>query len=202
MGNFFENALDEAKRIPPWLWVVLAIIVWVFARNLLGGATGGLTSGVSGLLSSVTGGGSSSAGSSGTVASSPSGDTGTPSAATGTVNTGASSGMPTSSSAATAGAPSSGSGTPTPAVAASTVTPTSQVGTTVGSVASAGNTGRTKSYTVKSGDTLVDIAASHGTSWQSLYQSNQSTIESTAKAHGFADSNHGWWIFPGEVLSV
>ncbi|GAB2731537.1 LysM peptidoglycan-binding domain-containing protein [Kitasatospora kifunensis] len=46
------------------------------------------------------------------------------------------------------------------------------------------------SYTVKGGDTLSDIAAAHGTDWQSLYQKNAQVIG--------ADAN---LIMPGQVLS-
>ncbi|MEY9947119.1 transglycosylase family protein [Kitasatospora sp. GAS1066B] len=46
------------------------------------------------------------------------------------------------------------------------------------------------SYTVKSGDTLSDIAAAHGTNWQSLYQKNVQVIGGDANL-----------ILPGQVLS-
>ncbi|MFF7637448.1 transglycosylase family protein [Kitasatospora sp. NPDC008050] len=45
-------------------------------------------------------------------------------------------------------------------------------------------------YTVKSGDTLSEIAAAHGTDWKSLYQKNAQVIG--------ADAN---LIMPGQVLS-
>ncbi|WP_323185459.1 transglycosylase family protein [Kitasatospora sp. NBC_01287] len=46
------------------------------------------------------------------------------------------------------------------------------------------------SYTVQSGDTLSDIAAAHGTDWQTLYQKNAQVIGADADL-----------ILPGQVLS-
>lgn len=61
------------------------------------------------------------------------------------------------------------------------------------------------SYTVVSGDTLSGIAAAHcggASKWTSLYDANSSTIEAAAQAHGKSSSDHGHWIWPGEVLSL
>lgn len=61
------------------------------------------------------------------------------------------------------------------------------------------------SYTVRSGDTLSAIAKKHcgGTAnWTKLYDANAATIEETAKAHGKSSSDHGHWIWPGEVLQL
>lgn len=55
-------------------------------------------------------------------------------------------------------------------------------------------------HTVKSGDTLWDLAEkSYGTGekWRTLYEANQATIESAAQAHGMESSANGHWIFPG-----
>jgi LysM repeat protein len=46
-------------------------------------------------------------------------------------------------------------------------------------------------YTVRSGDTLSSIAASHGTDWEALYSANRSTIG--------ADANV---IYPGQTLTI
>ena len=46
------------------------------------------------------------------------------------------------------------------------------------SSASTGSTASGASYTVKSGDTLSAIAAANGTSWETLYQENRSTVGS------------------------
>ena len=50
--------------------------------------------------------------------------------------------------------------------------------TDTSSSASTGSTASGASYTVKSGDTLSSIAAANGTTWQTLYQENQSTVGS------------------------
>ena len=60
-------------------------------------------------------------------------------------------------------------------------------------------------YTVVSGDTLWGIAAKKlggGSKWPSIYDANVSTIEAEAKKHGKASSDHGHWIYPGEVLTI
>lgn len=60
-----------------------------------------------------------------------------------------------------------------------------------------------RTYTVQPGDFLGEIAANHGI-WpvSKLYTANEQTIEDTARAHGFASSQSGRWIFPGEVLII
>lgn len=73
-----------------------------------------------------------------------------------------------------------------------------KAGTTVG------NPG-TVNYTVVSGNNLHTIAAHfYGSSsgWLQIYQRNRDVIESTARAHGYASSDNGHWIFPGEVLVI
>lgn len=60
-------------------------------------------------------------------------------------------------------------------------------------------------YTVVSGDTLWGIASKKmrsGTKWTKIYDANKDTIESTAKKHGKSSSDHGHWIWPGEVLTI
>ena len=60
-------------------------------------------------------------------------------------------------------------------------------------------------YTVVSGDTLWGIATKKlgsGSKWTSIYDANASTIEAEAKKHGKASSDHGHWIWPGEVLTI
>lgn len=62
-----------------------------------------------------------------------------------------------------------------------------------------------KTYTVKSGDCLWSIAEKElgsGAKWTSIYSANKEIIESTAKSRGYADSDNGWWIFPGTVLTL
>lgn len=61
----------------------------------------------------------------------------------------------------------------------------------------------TRSYTVKSGDTLSGIAAQNGTTWPILYNMNSSTINSTSQQHGNPIPGGPWNnIFPGEVIRL
>lgn len=58
-------------------------------------------------------------------------------------------------------------------------------------------------YTVHPGDYLGEIAQHHGIYPVSrLYLANEALIEQTAREHGFASSESGRWIFPGEVLTI
>lgn len=60
-------------------------------------------------------------------------------------------------------------------------------------------------YTVVSGDTLWGIAAKklgNGSKWTSIYDANAGVIEAEAKKHGKESSDHGHWIWPGEVLTI
>lgn len=71
---------------------------------------------------------------------------------------------------------------------------------TTGAKASDGTT-----YTVVRGDCLWNIAKrflGSGTKYTLIYDANKDTIENTAKAHGKASSDHGHWIWPGEVLAI
>lgn len=61
------------------------------------------------------------------------------------------------------------------------------------------------SYTIKRGDTLWAIAKrflGSGSKWKTIYNANKSTIEKTAKKHGFASSATGHWIFPDTKLII
>lgn len=61
-------------------------------------------------------------------------------------------------------------------------------------------------YTVVRGDTTLWGIASKklgsGSKWTSIYDANKDTIEAEAKKHGKANSDHGHWIWPGEVLVI
>ena len=60
-------------------------------------------------------------------------------------------------------------------------------------------------YTVQKGDTLESISAKfYKTSvyWNILLEANKQVIESTARKHGYKNSNNGHWIFPGTVLTI
>jgi LysM repeat protein len=57
-------------------------------------------------------------------------------------------------------------------------------------------------YTVRSGDTLSEIAASHGTTAEAVYVKNSDVIEHQARMHGFSSSENGSRIWPGTVLAL
>lgn len=62
-----------------------------------------------------------------------------------------------------------------------------------------------KTYTVKSGDCLWNIAKKfygNGSKWTTIYNANKSTIEARAKKAGKKSSNNGHWIYPGTVLKI
>lgn len=62
-----------------------------------------------------------------------------------------------------------------------------------------------KTYTVKSGDCLWNIAKKqlgNANRWKEIYNLNKSVIESTAKKHGYKSSSNGHWIFPGTKLTL
>lgn len=68
----------------------------------------------------------------------------------------------------------------------------------------------TSSYTIKKGDTLWSIAKRFlgtATKWPTIYNANKDIIESTAKKRWAAagikrDSQNGYWIFPGTVITI
>lgn len=62
-------------------------------------------------------------------------------------------------------------------------------------------------YTVVSGDNLWKIArkfyGGSGSDWEKIYNANVDVIESTANSRrGGRGSDHGHWIYPGEVLTI
>ena len=60
-------------------------------------------------------------------------------------------------------------------------------------------------HTVVSGDTLWAIAKRYygsGAKYTVIYDANVDVIESTARAHGKANSSNGHWIWPGTVLVI
>lgn len=64
---------------------------------------------------------------------------------------------------------------------------------------------KSKTYTIKSGDTLWDIAEDYygsGTKYMTIYNANKSIIEETAKKYGKKSSNNGNWIYPNTVLTI
>ena len=62
-----------------------------------------------------------------------------------------------------------------------------------------------KTYTIKSGDTLWGIAQKElgsGAKYSSIYDLNKTIIEETAKKSGKSSSESGKWIFPGTVIKL
>lgn len=66
-------------------------------------------------------------------------------------------------------------------------------------------TKKAKSYTVKKGDCLWNIAKKYygsGAKWKTIYNANKSIIEKTAKKYGKKSSSNGHWIYPGTKLTI
>ena len=68
---------------------------------------------------------------------------------------------------------------------------------------------RDAAYIVNRGDSLWNIAKSfygNGTQYMKIYDANADLIEATAKAHGkessYKGSTAGWWLWPGETLTI
>lgn len=62
-----------------------------------------------------------------------------------------------------------------------------------------------KTYKVKSGDCLYNIAKrelGNSSRWREIYNLNKTVIEKTAKKHGYKSSSTGHWIFPGTILEL
>lgn len=62
-----------------------------------------------------------------------------------------------------------------------------------------------KTYTIKSGDTLWAIAQKHlgsGAKYSQIYNLNKTIIEETAKKRGKNSSDGGHWIYPGTTIKL
>lgn len=85
-------------------------------------------------------------------------------------------------------------------------TSTSNNTTTVKPVSgSSKKTTKTKTYTVKKGDTLWGISKKYygkGSKWKKIYNANKKTIEAAAKKHGYKSSLGGNRIFPKTKLKI
>lgn len=67
------------------------------------------------------------------------------------------------------------------------------------------NTQKKKTYTVKRGDCLWNIAKKYygnGAKYTTIYNANKTAIEKDAKKHGFSSSNNGNRIWPGLTLTI
>lgn len=70
---------------------------------------------------------------------------------------------------------------------------------------SSGKKNQSKTYTVKKGDCLWNIAKKfYGdpTKWKKIYSANKSVIEKTAKKYGKKSSSNGHWIYPNTKLTI
>ncbi|HZR54584.1 MAG TPA: fibronectin type III domain-containing protein [Streptosporangiaceae bacterium] len=73
-----------------------------------------------------------------------------------------------------------------------------------------GSTGGSRTYPVRSGDTLFSIAQHYygnGNRWPDIYHANQGMLDAQARQHGHTTGEPGYgpgskWIFPGEVLTI
>lgn len=66
-------------------------------------------------------------------------------------------------------------------------------------------TDTSKTYTVKSGDCLWNIAKKfygNGAKWKVIYNANKAAIEADAKKHGYKSSSNGHWIWKGLKLII
>lgn len=64
---------------------------------------------------------------------------------------------------------------------------------------------KSKSYTIKKGDTLWDISHKYygaGSKWRTIYNANKDIIEKTAKKYGRKSSSNGHWIYPGTKITI
>ena len=86
-----------------------------------------------------------------------------------------------------------------------TITKTTQKVATAKKTATKRTTVKSKSYTIKKGDTLWAIAQKHlgaGSKWKTIYNANKSIIEKTAKKYRKKSSSNGHWIYPGTKISI
>ena len=62
-----------------------------------------------------------------------------------------------------------------------------------------------QTYTVVKGDCLWNIAKKFlgsGTRWQELIPINLEALDEAARKYGHKDSNNGYWLFAGTVLTI
>lgn len=68
-----------------------------------------------------------------------------------------------------------------------------------------GNSKEGNNYTVQKGDSLWSLAKrfyGDGARCREIYEANREIIEAEAKRRGRADSNHGYWLYPGLTLFI
>lgn len=67
------------------------------------------------------------------------------------------------------------------------------------------NKEKSKTYTIKSGDCLWNIAKAYygsGAQYKKIYNANKYVLEKAARSHGFSSSNGGNRIWPGTKLTI
>jgi len=57
-------------------------------------------------------------------------------------------------------------------------------------------------YTVRRGDYLIKIGNKYGIPWRDIYNANKAKIDSKAASTGLPNNGPGWWIFPGQKLTI
>lgn len=190
--GFGDNLAQDLHRVPPWGWAAFAaagVGVFFYARNKAHGSTTSATPADTAALAGLYG-------SNGTVGGDLAGSgTATPPSAPS-----APSQIPTGPDANPGGLhgglPTRDPHPPLPPPPAPPAPPAPPV-----NPPPAPATPR-QTYTVQSGDVLWSIGSRYGKSAQDFYNANSGTIEDTARQNGFANSDGGHWIFPGEVLVV
>lgn len=221
--NFFANAAEEAKRVPWWGWVLGGGAVLLVGSHLLGQNSGtgtasadaAGTSGGDGVGDIGSAGPPPAPGGTGTGGSGTSGTTVTQLRLTKATSwnqianeqVGGNVAWLKSWNHQLANQPSYNK--PWQTLPAGTVVNIpheagSSAGGSSGTSGSMGTSsgGGSKTVVVKAGDTLQSIANANHVDEGALFALNSTLLDQTAKSHGFANSDQGHWIFPGEVLKI
>ena len=71
--------------------------------------------------------------------------------------------------------------------------------------AGSGETASTRTYKIKSGDTLCKISRKYygkESKWETIYKANKKALKKAAKKHGRKNSDHGKYLYAGTVLTI